>query len=86
MLKNSIMVILKPSQSFLMVTINIDYDKNLYDFSEYSPIENIPKRLAILKRNEYMVNESDVLIAYIKYTFGGSAKILKYDMIKKENY
>lgn len=47
--------------------INRGYDTDLYDCSEYPPIENVPKRYAVLKRNEWMINKVDVLIAYIKH-------------------
>lgn len=60
------------------------YNEDLYDFSEYPELENIPPKLAILKRNEYMVNKSDVVVAYVKYTFGGSYKTLKYAIRKNK--
>lgn len=40
-------------KSILVVPyINRGFDKELYDYSEYPPLENTPKRFAILKRNE----------------------------------
>jgi len=58
--------------------INKDYDKSLYDISEYPPIENVPKRLAIIKRNRWMVDKSDVVVAYIRNNFGGAAMMFDY--------
>ena len=58
--------------------INRDYDADLYDCSEYPPIENVPKRFAVLKRNEWMVNRADVVIAYAAHSWGGAAKTLAY--------
>ena len=55
-----------------------EYNKNLYDFSEYPPLEKVPKRLAIIKRNEYMIDKSDVVISYITHTFGGAYTSFKY--------
>ncbi len=58
--------------------LNRSYDTALYDASIYPPIENTPKRFAILKRNQWMVDTADVVIAYVKYPFGGAAKTLEY--------
>ena len=41
------------------------YNTYLYDETLYPPIEDIPKRYAIIKRNEYMVDKSDVVIRVI---------------------
>lgn len=64
--------------------INRGYDKDLYDYSEYPPIENVPKRYAVLKRNEWTINKADVLIAYIKHDWGGAAKTLEYARKRKK--
>lgn len=64
--------------------INRSFDKELYDYSEYPPLENTPKRFAILKRNEYMVNRSDIIIAYISHNWGGAAKTFDYALRKKK--
>lgn len=58
--------------------INRSYNKELYDFSEYPPLENVPKRFAISKRNQYMVDKSDTVIAYVTHSWGGAAKTLEY--------
>lgn len=64
--------------------INRSFDKELYDYSEYPPLENTPKRFAILKRNEYMVNRSDIVIAYVSHSWGGAAKTFDYALKKKK--
>ena len=64
--------------------INRGYDKDLYDYSEYPPIENVPKRYAVLKRNEWTINKADVLIAYIKHDLGDAAKTLEYARKRKK--
>ena len=58
--------------------LNKPFDNWLYDESEYPPIENTPKKFAIIKRNEYMVDRADTLIAYVKYETGGAVTTLKY--------
>ncbi len=55
-----------------------NYDMSEYDESMYPPLENVPRRYAISKRNEYMVDNADVVIAYVLYSFGGAERTLKY--------
>ena len=54
------------------------FDQQLYDCSEYPPLENVPKRFAISKRNEYMVDNSDTIISFINHTYGGAFKTFSY--------
>ena len=54
-----------------------DLYKQIFDSTIYPEIENIPRRLAILKRNEWMIDNSNFLISYVKYD-GGALKTLKY--------
>ena len=56
----------------------------LYDYSLYPSLESVPKRYAILKRNEIMVNEADVVVAYVLHDWGGAAKTLGYAMRKRK--
>lgn len=56
---------------------------NLFDGSIYPDLENIPYRLAILKRNEWMIDNSNFLIAYIDHDWGGAYKTLSYAQKKK---
>ena len=55
-----------------------EYDVSRYDESIYPPLENVPKRYAISKRNEYMVDNADVVIAYVLYGFGGASITFRY--------
>ncbi len=55
-----------------------------YDASIYPPLENVPKRFAIPRRNEWMVDNADVLIAYVTRDFGGAYKVLTYAERKKK--
>ena len=63
--------------------LNRIYDKNLYDESIYPSLENFPKKFAIIKRNEWTVNKSDIIIAYVEHNWGGAAKTLEYAYKKK---
>lgn len=55
-----------------------EYLNSVYDEIIYPPLENVPPRFAILKRNEWMTDQADIIISYVKYTFGGAAKMLRY--------
>ncbi len=46
--------------------------------------ENTPKKVQILKCNEYMVKTCDFMICYVQYSWGGAAKMLEY--AKKKNH
>lgn len=54
-----------------------------FDEVIYPPLENIPARYAIIRRNEWMVDQADLLIAYVKHGWGGAAKTFQY--AKKKN-
>ncbi len=58
--------------------LNRKYDMTYYDYTLYPNLEKIPYRLAIIKRNEYMVQSSDILVAYIEHTWGGAYKTYLY--------
>ena len=44
---------------------------------------NTPKRYWILKSNQYMINQSNYLVAYVNYSFGGAVKTLEYAKRRK---
>ncbi len=49
-----------------------------FDGYIYPDIARVPKRYAIVARNEYMVKKADLVIAYVNSDKGGAAKTLKY--------
>ena len=53
-------------------------DATIYDDTFYPPLEKVPKRYAISKRNEYMVNKADIVVAYVIHSWGGAATTLAY--------
>jgi len=55
-----------------------------YDETIYPSLENVPLRFAISRRNEWMVKESDVVVAYVTHGWGGAAKTLEYAKRKKK--
>jgi len=60
--------------------------KNQYDNIIFPPLENSLPKFAISKRNEWMVDNSDLLIAFVHHGFGGASKTLDYAKRKKVNY
>jgi uncharacterized phage-like protein YoqJ len=55
-----------------------------YDSTTYPPLETVPKRYAISRRNQWMVEQADVVIAYVTHGWGGAAKTLEYAKRKKK--
>ena len=62
----------------------LEFAKNHYDDVIFPPIESVPRKFAILKRNEWMVEQADLVITYVKYSWGGAAKALEYAKRKKK--
>lgn len=55
-----------------------DYEHTLYP----EGIETVPKRFAIDYRNRWIVGQADVVIAYVRRSFGGAAKFV--DMAERQ--
>ena len=49
-----------------------------YDETIYPPLETVPKRYAIVCRNRWMVEASDVVVAYVSHSYGGAAQTLAH--------
>lgn len=62
----------------------LEFAKYHYDDVIFPPLECVPRKFAILKRNEWMVDEADLVIAYVMYSWGGAAKTLEYAKRKKK--
>ena len=60
-------------------------DGRLYDEIIYPPLETVPPRYAILKRNQWMVLQADLVIAYVSASVGGAFKTLEFAVKKKKN-
>lgn len=54
------------------------FDAAAYDSTTYPPLEKVPPRYAIVRRNQWMVCESDVLISGVTHSWGGAAKTLDF--------
>ncbi len=60
-------------------------DNKLYDSTIYPPLENVPDKFAIIKRNEWMIDQADLIIAFVKHTYGGAFTALEYARKKKKH-
>ncbi len=58
--------------------LNRKFDADAYDSPTYPPLEKVPPRYAIVRRNQWMICESDVVISGITHSWGGAAKTLDY--------
>lgn len=69
-----------PNIRVLLVVPYLDREYNQSDYDEvvYPPIERVPMRLAIIKRNEYMVDCADVVVSGVVRSFGGAVQTLEY--------
>ena len=83
--KNTKLVFITP---YLDKWLNVRKDilKNEYDEIIYPEIENVPKRFAILKRNEWMIDQANYVFAYVKTHYGGAYKTLLYAHKQKKPY
>ena len=68
----------------VLAYLNTDVDASRYDSTTYPPLEKVPPRYAIVKRNEWMVCHSDVVISGVTHGWGGAAKTLEFARQKKK--
>ena len=54
-----------------------------FDGSYYPPLENIPKRYAIVRANQHMIDTADSVICYVNH-IGNTKKLLEYALRKQK--
>ncbi len=63
------------------------YLEEYYDGVILPDISESCTKFAILKRNDWMIEQADLIIAYVEHTWGGAAKSLeKANKLKKKIY
>ena len=62
----------------VLAYLNDRRDTSGYDRTVYPPLETVPRRFAISHRNRWMVEVSDVVVAYVLHDWGGAATTLRY--------
>ena len=68
----------------VLAYLDRDIDASRYDGTTFPPLEKVPLRYAIVRRNEWMVHESDVVISGVTHSWGGAAKTLEFAQRKKK--
>ena len=63
-----------------------DFIEKKYDEIIYPQIESVPKKFAIIKRNEWIIDHADYVFAYVKTHFGGAYRSLLYAHNHKKPY
>lgn len=77
---------LNPKAEVVLVLpyLNRKYNEEEYDYTVFPPLESVPPRYAISKRNEWMISQADVVVAYVAHSWGGAAKSLECAQKKKK--
>ena len=76
-----------PNVSLVFVTPYMKVDpiyRQSYDSVLYPGLEDKPPKFAITYRNRYMIDRSDLVIAYIDHDWGGAYKTYEYAMRKSK--
>ena len=76
-----------PNVSLVYVTPYMEIDKftqDLYDDSTYPPLESVPRKFAISHRNKWMVENADLVIAYVNHSSGGAYTTYQHAKRKKK--
>lgn len=61
-----------------MPTVKDEFDITDYGETIYPEgLESVPPRFAISKRNGWMIEKSDIVVTYVKYSTGGAAQAKK---------
>lgn len=70
----------RPDIEMALVTayLSRQADGESYDYMIYPTLKDVTQRSAIPKRNEWMVDSADVVVAYVAHEWGGAAKTLEY--------
>lgn len=75
-----------PEIELILVLAYLDTERDIsgYDSTVYPPLEIVPRRFAISHRNRWMVENSDVVVAYVLHDWGGAATTLRCARKKKK--
>lgn len=57
---------------YLTAFTKLTIAKENYDEIIYPPIEAVPQKYAITKRNEWIVSVADLIVFNVNYKFGGA--------------
>ncbi len=60
-------------------------EEKRYDSIIYPPLEDVLPKFSISKRNEWMIKQADLIIAYVNHSYGGAYTSLMYAKRHKKN-
>ena len=63
---------------------HLNDEKDRYDTILYPPLERVPPRYAISCRNRWMVEQAELVVAYVKHEWGGAYQTYTYARKKKK--
>ena len=63
----------------------VEYMKEFYDEIVYPPLENVPSKFAISRRNQWMIDRCNLLCAYMENPCGNTRKCVDYAIRKDKN-
>lgn len=64
---------------------HLQFYKRIYDSILFPDVlTKVPPRFAILRRNKWMVEQADVVVACIEHTYGGAYQTYRHAQIKKK--
>ena len=69
---NSKLVFITPYASLNHKKMDIQNIEERFDDIVYPSLENVPLRYAITHRNRWIVEQSDLIIAFIEHNYGGA--------------
>lgn len=75
---NAKLIFITPYLSPTFQNNNLIYKKHEFDSIIYPPIENAPLKFAISYRNKWIVEQADIIIAYITHKYGGAYSMYRY--------
>ena len=78
------LLFITPYMSLSYQKNHLEYEKLLYDEVIYPEIEKVPPKFAISYRNQWMVEKSDLVIAYVRNEWGGAYKTYMYAQRKNK--
>ncbi|MBQ8566971.1 MAG: hypothetical protein IJ445_05245 [Clostridia bacterium] len=61
---------------YVSLTEQVKSENTIYDVIIYPPLENVLPKFAISKRNEWMMTNADLVIAYVNCDYGGAYRSL----------
>ena len=68
----------------MLAYLDREIDASRYDGTTYPPLEKVPRRYAIVRRNEWMISVSDVVISGVLHSWGGAARTLEFAQRKNK--